>query len=289
MLYKSLRKRHRVDAADDRAGRKVAGVSTHDPDSRRLIIDTSPLPPSPSTRVKDKRSFARAATIARAIVAERHDRPSLVSNIACEIAAEIIEGLRQPGDDLNSVELSRRYRTSRTPIREALMLLEKEGLVDIPPRRRPRVASLAMAEVRDIYRARAALFELIATDVARSVTSEGLAPLRRALAEMERAARSGDLNGFVWANVDFYDRNTQLADNRTVKRILDSLLLRTLRLRRLSLSQPGRLQKSLDDHTRLVRAYEDRDANLAAALIRSNHINALAALEKCLPAESGDD
>jgi DNA-binding GntR family transcriptional regulator len=201
-----------------------------------------------STRVADKRSFTRALAVARAIVAERHDRPSLVANIACEIAAEIIEGLRQPGDDLNSVDLSRRYRTSRTPTREALMLLEKEGLVDIPPRRRPCVASLAMDEVRDIYRAR-------------------------------------DLNGYVWANVDFYDRNTQLANNRAVKRILDSLLLRTLRLRRLSLSQPGRLQKSLDDHIRLVKAYEDGDANLAAALIRSNHINALTALEKCLPVD----
>ena len=56
--------------------------------------------------------------------------------------------------------------------------------------------------------------------------------------------------------------------------------------RRLSLSQPGRMQKSLDDHIRLMKAYEDRDANLAAALIRSNHINALAALEACVPADT---
>jgi DNA-binding GntR family transcriptional regulator len=240
-------------------------------------------------QVKDDRSFEHAVAVARAIVAERHDRPSLVSNIACELAAEIIEGLRQPGDDLNSVELSRRYHTSRTPIREALMLLEKEGLVHIPPRRRPRVASLAIDEVREIYRARAALFELIATDVAHSVSAEGLAALRAARGEMERTCRNGDLNGYVWANVDFYDRNTQLANNRTVKRILDSLLLRTLRLRRLSLSQPNRLRQSLDDHSRLMKAYEDRDANLAAALIRSNHINALAALEKCLQASPPSD
>jgi len=84
-------------------------------------------------------------------------------------------------------------------------------------------------------------------------------------------------------HVDFYDRNTQLAKNRTVKRILDSLLLRTLRLRRLSLSQPDRMQASLDDNARLLKAYENRDARLAAALISSNHMNALAALEKCLP------
>jgi DNA-binding GntR family transcriptional regulator len=163
------------------------------------------------------------------------------------------------------------------------MLLEKEGLVQIPPRRRPRVAVLAADEVREIYHARAALFDLIATDVARFARPEDIAALRTSLAEMEQAYRNADLNGFVWANVDFYDRNTQLANNRAVKRILDSLLLRTLRLRRLSLSQPDRMQKSLDDNTRLLKAYEEHDADLAAALIRSNHMNALKALEKCMP------
>jgi len=218
--------------------------------------------------------------VIRRVVAERHDRPSLVSQIACDVGAEIIEGLRLPNDDLNSVELSRRYKTSRTPIREALMLLEKEGLVDVPPRRRPRVASLQLNEIREIYRMRAALFELIAADVARHASNEDIAGLQTLLVAMERAQRAGDLNAYVWANVDFYDRNTQLANNRTVKRILDSLLLRTLGLRRLSLSQPGRLRQSFDDHGRLVQAYADRDPTLAAALIRSNHINALAAIEK---------
>ncbi len=250
------------------------GAATIDARTKQLPVKDS---------LKDERSFARARSVAHAIVAERHDRPSLVSDIACDLAAEIIEDLRQPGDDLNTVELSRRYDTSRTPIREALMLLEKEGLVQILPRRRPRVAVLGAAEVREIYNARAALFDLIATDVARFARPEGLAALRTPLAEMEQAYRKTDLNGFVWANVDFYERNTQLANNRTVKRILDSLLLRTLRLRRLSLSQPERMQKSLDDNTRLLKAYEERDADLAAALIRSNHMNALAALEKCMP------
>lgn len=248
---------------------------------RERVIDTLVKPKSPPPRAaRDERSFARAQAVIRRIVAERHDRPSLVSEIACEVGAEIIEGLRQPNDDLNSVELSRRYKTSRTPIREALMLLEKEGLVDVPPRRRPRVASLQIEEIREIYRVRAALFELIAADVARHASAEDIADLRKLLAEMERANRAGDLNLYVWANVDFYDRNTQLANNRTVKRFLDSLLLRTLGLRRLSLSQPGRLRQSFDDHNRLVQAYADGDPTLAAALIRSNHINALAALEK---------
>ena len=227
----------------------------------------------------DERSLQRAETVVQRLIAERHDRPSLVARIACEVGARIVVGRLEPGDDVNSVELSRRYQTSRTPVREALMLLEKEGLVDVPPRRRPRVVALSIGEIREIYRARAALFELIASDTARYAASEEIAGLRALLGAMERGYRRDDLDDYVWANVDFYDRNTQLANNRTVKRILDSLLLRTLPLRRLSLSQPGRLGRSFDDHRRLVQAYEDRDADLAVALIRSNHINALAALE----------
>jgi DNA-binding GntR family transcriptional regulator len=227
-------------------------------------------------------SLAQARTVIARIIAERQDRESLVSCIACDVGAEILEGIRNPGDDLNSVELSRTYSTSRTPVREALMLLEKEGLVEVPPRRRPRVMRLSIIEIREIYRVRAALLELIAGDVARKISHEDVLGLMHRVDEMTRAHDRGDLSGYVWANVEFHDRNTQLADNRTAKRIIDSLLLRTLPLRRLSLSQDGRLQESLADHVNLVRAYEKRDPYLAAALIHSNHMNALATLEGCL-------
>ena len=91
--------------------------------------------------------------------------------------------------------------------------------------------------------------------------------------------KAGDVRAFFWANVDFHELNTELGGNRIVKKIIDSLLLRTFRLRLIGLSQPGRMQKSFVEHERLCRAYADRDANLAAALIRTNHINGLAVQE----------
>ncbi len=212
----------------------------------------------------------------------RHDRPSLVTLIACDVGAEILEGVLRPGDDLNSVDLSRHYKTSRTPVREALMLLEKERLVEVPPRRRPRVVLLALREVREIYHVRAALLELIAADVARNASPEELAELSQLVVAMQRAYAAGDLHGYTWANVDFHERNTLIAANVTAKRIIDSLLLRTLPLRRFGLSQETRMADSLADHVHLVQAYEKHDPNLAAALIRSNHMNALATLERCL-------
>ncbi len=231
---------------------------------------------------EDTSSLGRAKRVIRRIIALGNDRPSLVIRIACDVGAEILENVRKPGDDLNSVDLSRHYQTSRTPVREALMLLEKEGLVEVAPRRRPRVILLSLPEVREIYRVRAALLELIAGDVALHASEEDIAHLASLVGAMQRHHEHRDLSGYIWANVEFHDRNTQLANNRTAKRIIDSLLLRTLPLRRLSLSQPGRLGESLADHVHLVHAYEKRDPNLAAALIRFNHMTALATLERVL-------
>lgn len=225
-------------------------------------------------------SLAQAQHVIRAIVASRHDRPSLVAQIASEVGAEIVEAVIAPGHDLNTVDLARRWHTSRTPVREALILLEHEGLVDIPPRKRPRAHVHTMVEVSEIYRTRTVLFELMATDLAKKATDEHIALLWSILRRMEAAAAIGDVTAFSWLSVEFHDNDTRASGNMTAKRIHDSLLLRTLAIRRLSLSLPTRMAKSLEDHIQLVKAYEGHDSNLAGAILRANHIAALAALER---------
>ena len=225
-------------------------------------------------------SLAQAQQVIRSIVASRHDRPSLVAQIACEIGAEIVEAVIPPGHDLNTVELSRRYHTSRTPVREALILLENEGLVEIPPRRRPRAHVHTLTEVSEIYRTRTALFELMATDLALKASVDHIELLKGILERMRRAAEIRDVAAFSWLSVEFHDNDTRASGNQTAKRIHDSLLLRTLAIRRISLSLPNRMAKSLEDHIQLVKAYENHDSNLAGAILRANHTAALAALQR---------
>ena len=227
-------------------------------------------------------TLERFQSIIRRVASKDDDRSSLVTDIACVVGAEILDGLRRPGSDLNSVELARRFRTSRTPTREAVVILEKEGLVEILPRRRPRVANLSIDEIREMYRVRAAMLGLIAAEVVRLASDSEIAELRVILDEMERAAASNDRDGYFWGNVAFHDRFAELARNKTLQRILDSLVLRSLRMRRLTLSSPGRAQRSLADHTRLVAALEDRDGELASALIKANVLGALKLLEQLL-------
>lgn len=233
--------------------------------------------PGPMTAAE---SMAQARRVIRTIVASGHDRPSLVAQIVCEVGAEIIEAAVPPGHDLNTVELARRYQTSRTPVREALMLLEHEGLVDIPPRRRPRAHPHTIEEVREVYVTRTVIFELIATEVASRATPEDIAQLDSIIARMQHAADIGDITAFTWLSVEFHDTDTRISRNLTAKRIHDSLLLRTLAIRRLSLSQPERMRKSLEDHIQLVKAYEAHDSNLAGAILRANHTAALQAVQR---------
>lgn len=207
-------------------------------------------------------------------------RDSLVGSIAEWIGHAIIEGRLAPGDDLNSVDLATRFDTSRTPVREALMLLEMEGLVEIPPRRRPRVARLSIGGVREIYQVRASLYALVAELIVATASDEAIDSLQTHLDQMAAALQAGSLDGFFWPNVAFRDAETVICGNGTVRRMLDSLMLRTLQLRHISLSLPGRMEQSLDDHRRLLRAYKDRDAGLAMALKRAIVFGGLAAIER---------
>lgn len=218
---------------------------------------------------------------------EEHD--SLVIDIAGTIGAEILDGTLPPACDLNSVDLADRFGTSRTPVREALALLEKEGLVEVPPRRRPRVADHDRTEIREIYRVRAAMLGLCASEACEHASAEEIAELRAIVMQMQRAADTGDRDGYFWGNVRFHERFGELARNRTLLRQLDSLVLRSLRFRRRTLARPDRVGRSIADHTHLVDALEDRDPVLASALASANVLGALRMLETMLDAEAGQD
>lgn len=206
-------------------------------------------------------------------------RESLVGKIAEWIGSSIIEGRLRPGDDLNSVALSHQFQTSRTPVREALMILEKEGLVTIPPRRRPYVAHVSLREVREIYRVRAHLYTLVSELIVVQAGGEAIQALWEQQARLEATAQVGDRDAYFWRNLSFRATEVEICGNTELRRTLDSLGLRTLHARHQSLTYPGRMERSVQDHARLVRAYEERDAPLAIALTRSLVLGGLAAIE----------
>lgn len=214
-------------------------------------------------------------------------REPLVVQVATWVGLGVIEGRLRPGQDLNSVDLSHRFNSSRTPVREALMLLEQEGLVEIRARRRPRVAAFTPERVRQIYEVREHLLELVGRLVAAKASEEDLADLRQRVQLMRQQADSGDVDGYFWSHVALQERMTVIAGNDTLKGILDSLALRTLILRHASLEKPGRLPDSVAAQEQILQALEAHDADLAAMLLSRATRSAYAAIEQSPWAEWG--
>ncbi len=230
-------------------------------------------------RYDDAENIARLKTIIRRIVSKAMDHQSLVIEIASTIGAEILYGVRRQGSDLNSVDVARQLGTSRTPVREALQILEQEGLVEIPPRRRPSVAVLSVHDVHELYNVRAAIASIVAAEAAVQATDEELNGLSTFSLEIKQAIANKDNEAYYWANVHFQERLTEMAHNATLAGILDTLVLRSMLLKRIALAYPGRAERSAHEHIFLIQALQDRDSNLAAALAKSNVLSAYRILE----------
>jgi DNA-binding GntR family transcriptional regulator len=207
---------------------------------------------------------------------------TLVTTIVVTLAQEIIEGSLEAGFELTSVDLGKRFNTSRTPVREALAILQREGLVDVRAHHRPRVAETSEKEIHDLYLVRASLYSLVSREIVRTCSDEEIATLLIPLTRMRDAADHGDVDEYFAHSVEFRHIESNICGNAFVGSMIDSLGLRVYRLRRFGLSLPERLQASFADHQHLYQAYVERDEQLARALTESLVLRALRAIEDSL-------
>ena len=200
---------------------------------------------------------------------------SLVGSIARVLADDIVAGRLRPGHDLNSVDLARRFDTSRTPVREALLLLEKEGLVEIESHRRPRVKRWTWTEICELYQLRSTLYGLVAELIVKNATEDDLDLLAVHFGAQIEACEKGDVDAFFRAMLAVRDTEARICRNSQLRQVLEQLGLRVLQLRHYNVSTPEAMQQATSDYTRILLAYHERDAGLAGALNRSVVLRAL--------------
>lgn len=231
--------------------------------------------------IEGGRSTGSAKTKRKAVeeevFADRGD--SLVGKIAADITRRILDGVLPPGADLNSVELASRFGSSRTPVREALMLLEKEGLVEIPPRRRPRVANINWRDIEELYHIRA---ELNAMKIRLFVANAPAPAMQEAQAIWERMrafALRGEIELFVQERVRLHDHWAANCGNATLQKMLATWRMR-LSMRRMVEMKAEHVERSVLDHQRLMIALEERDVALASALMHAMTLSGLEAIRQ---------
>lgn len=197
------------------------------------------------------------------------------------LEADIIEGRLPPGTRLNPEEIAKRLGISKSPVREALILLHREGLVTSKPRSVFIVSEISLADLHEIYPIRAALNALMVKIVVSSAAAATTAErLRQLLEPMRRAMSNGDVLGYFHANTDFYKEMMESCPNGRLRTMWRKLSSQVARFRFLLMSQPGHIKQSFREHERLVKAMRAGDAERASKLAECIINNSLAALVK---------
>jgi DNA-binding GntR family transcriptional regulator len=182
--------------------------------------------------------------------------PSLKDSAADYLREQILTGRLTPGTKIDQDEISAALRMSRLPVREALIDLANEGLVDAVPRRGAFVASLERADIVDHYRVFGLVAGLAASRAATSLTGADLVELQ-AVHESFTAATDADTQA-SW-NHEFHRRINRAGGSRRLVSVL-SLLSRSLPVRYFEFV-PGWAETSARHHARILTALEQRDAH----------------------------
>ena len=191
------------------------------------------------------------------------DVPTVRSRVAQKLREAIMSGTLKPGQRLVERELCEMTGVSRPSIREALRLLEADGLVTTVPHRGPVVSTISLDEARQLYAARAVLEGFAGRECARLRDPAVVRRIGDALTRLKAAFAEADLMTALEAKTEFYAALIGGCQNAFIERMLRPLHDRITLLRITSMSQPKRINKSLREVTAIWRAIQNGDPDLA--------------------------
>ncbi len=189
---------------------------------------------------------------------------SLVDAAYQTMRAKILDNEWAPGHRALEQELALELGVSRTPVREALIRLAQEGLVEVVPRHGMRVLPVSAADMNEIYQLLGSLEATAAEMVAqRKPTARDIAPLETASRAMDAALKAGNLDAWAQADERFHRYLVELCGNRLLAATVYNFWDRAHRARMFTLRLRPMPVHSTREHTDLVRAIRKGDAAAA--------------------------
>lgn len=183
---------------------------------------------------------------------------------------------------LDERQLSQDLGVSRTPIREAMTLLEQEGFVRTLPRRGIFVVRKTKKEIVEMIQVWAALESLSARLITLNASDAEIRGLRPLFDEFQGNGHSpeGHLDEYSDANVKFHQAIIRLGGNALVADMTENLFIHVRAIRQVTIGQHNRAARSIVDHLKIIEALERRDTELAERLTRQHNLDLAAHVEK---------
>ena len=171
---------------------------------------------------------------------------------------------------LDERRLSEDLGVSRTPIREAMTVLEQEGFVRTRPRRGIYVVKKTKREIVEIITVMAALESMAARLVALNAPDDEIAELRRLMDAFHDGTDGERLDEYSDANIAFHQAIIRMSGCALLAEMTENLFIHMRAIRKITIHQDNRAARSITDHMRIIEALERRDADLAERLAREH-------------------
>jgi len=169
---------------------------------------------------------------------------------------------------------------SRTPIREALSLLEQEGFIRTMPRRGIFIIRKSKRQIIEMIQMWAALESMAARLATQTAPDAEIAKLRHLFDEFQNSPPSEHLDEYSDANIAFHTEVIRLGGSQTIVDATRNLLLHVRAIRRATITQSDRASRSIIDHLKIIEALERRDTELAERLTRQHTLDLAAHVDK---------
>ena len=182
----------------------------------------------------------------------------------------IMQGDLKPGERLMEIKLANRLGVSRTPIREAIRMLELEGQVVMIPRKGAQVAEITEKDLKDVLEVRMGLEELAVKFACQRITEEQLDNLYHASRKFEEAVKREDLTELAQADVDFHDLIYKATGNERLVQLLNNIREQMYRYRVEYLKDEEIRGSLVQEHDTLLEKLSQRDLEGAKQVTQSH-------------------
>jgi DNA-binding GntR family transcriptional regulator len=171
---------------------------------------------------------------------------------------------------LDERRLAQDLGISRTPVREAMAQLEREGFVRSVPRRGVYVVRKTKQEVIELITAWAALESMAARLITQIASDEEIAQLRKMFATFENGKLHAKLDEYSEVNIEFHQSIIRMSRNSVLIDLAENLFTHMRMIRRKTIGEQDRADRSIRDHMNIIQALEARDTERAEALVRDH-------------------
>ena len=181
---------------------------------------------------------------------------------------------------LDERQLSTALGVSRTPIREAMTLLEQEGFLRTVPRRGVFIVRKTKKQIIEMIEMWAALESMAARLATQNASDADIADLRRLFDDFRNSTPAEHIHEYSDANIAFHQAIIRLSGSHLMGKTIENLFIHVRAIRRMTISQSDRAARSIVDHMHIIEALERRDTELAERLVRQHSLDLAAHVEK---------